>query len=135
MLEKTYTPKDVEDRLYHAWEASGAFRAGNKPNAQPFTIVIPPPNVTGALHMGHALNNTVQDILIRFERMRGRDVLWQVGLDHAGISTQIVVERQLQEKQTSRKALGREGGVGRDDQSPAAPARRVVRLVARAVHA
>ncbi len=108
MLEKTYTPKDAEERLYQAWEASGAFRAGNKPDAKPFTIVIPPPNVTGALHMGHALNNTVQDILARFERMRGRDVLWQPGMDHAGISTQIVVERQLAERQTSRQKLGRE---------------------------
>ncbi|MBP6010703.1 MAG: valine--tRNA ligase [Alphaproteobacteria bacterium] len=113
MLEKTYTPKDVEDRLYQAWEASGAFRAGNRPNAKPFTIVIPPPNVTGALHMGHALNNTVQDILCRFERMRGKDVLWQPGLDHAGISTQIVVERQLAERQTSRQKIGREEFVKR----------------------
>ena len=113
MLEKTYTPKDVEDRLYAAWEASGAFRAGNRPDAKPFTIVIPPPNVTGSLHIGHALNNTLQDILCRFERMRGKDVLWQPGLDHAGISTQIVVERQLQERQTSRQKLGREEFVKR----------------------
>ena len=108
MLEKTYNPKDSEERLYDAWEASGAFRAGNKPNAKPFTIVIPPPNVTGSLHIGHALNNTLQDILSRFERMRGRDVLWQPGMDHAGIATQLVVERQLAEKQTSRQKLGRE---------------------------
>lgn len=108
MLEKTFSPKDVETRLYEAWESSGAFRAGNKPDAKPFTIVIPPPNVTGSLHIGHALNNTLQDILSRFERMRGRDVLWQPGMDHAGIATQLVVERQLAEQQTSRKALGRE---------------------------
>jgi len=108
MLEKTYNPKDSEERLYDAWEASGAFRAGNRPNAKPFTIVIPPPNVTGSLHIGHALNNTLQDILSRFERMRGRDVLWQPGMDHAGIATQLVVERQLAEKQTSRQKLGRE---------------------------
>jgi valyl-tRNA synthetase len=113
MLEKTYNPKDVEGRLYQAWEASGAFRAGNRPNAKPFTIVIPPPNVTGSLHIGHALNNTLQDILARFERMRGRDVLWQPGMDHAGISTQIVVERQLAERQTSRQKLGREEFVRR----------------------
>jgi valyl-tRNA synthetase len=113
MLEKTYSPKDVEDRLYQAWEASGAFRAGSKPKAQPFTIMIPPPNVTGSLHIGHALNNTLQDILIRFERMRGKDVLWQPGQDHAGISTQIVVERQLQERQTSRQKIGREEFVKR----------------------
>ena len=112
-MRKTYNPKDVEERLYRAWEASGAFRAGNKPNAKPFTIVIPPPNVTGSLHIGHALNNTLQDILARFERMRGRDVLWQPGMDHAGISTQIVVERQLAERQTSRQKLGREEFVKR----------------------
>ena len=108
MLEKTFSPKDVEERLYQTWEASGAFRAGNRPNAKPFTIVIPPPNVTGSLHIGHALNNTLQDILARFERMRGRDVLWQPGMDHAGIATQLVVERQLAERQTSRQKLGRE---------------------------
>jgi valyl-tRNA synthetase len=113
MLEKTYSPRDVEERLYRQWEASGAFRAGNRPSAKPFTIVIPPPNVTGALHMGHALNNTVQDILCRFERMRGRDVLWQPGMDHAGIATQLVVERQLAERQTSRQKLGREAFVKR----------------------
>ena len=108
MLEKTYNPREVEERLYRAWEESGAFRAGNKPDAKPYTIVIPPPNVTGSLHIGHALNNTVQDILVRFERMRGRDVLWQPGMDHAGISTQLVVERQLEERQTSRHKLGRD---------------------------
>ncbi len=108
MLEKTYNPKDAEERLYRAWEDSGAFRAGNKPQAKPFSIVIPPPNVTGSLHIGHALNNTLQDILARFERMRGRDVLWQPGTDHAGIATQLVVERQLAERQTSRLKLGRE---------------------------
>ncbi len=113
MLEKTYNPKDVEARLYRAWEDSGAFRAGNKPDAKPFTIVIPPPNVTGSLHIGHALNNTLQDILSRFERMRGRDVLWQPGMDHAGIATQLVVERQLAERQTSRQKLGREAFVKR----------------------
>jgi len=113
MLEKTYSPNDVEERLYRAWEESGAFRAGDKSAAKPFTIVIPPPNVTGSLHIGHALNNTLQDILIRFERMRGRDALWQPGMDHAGISTQIVVERQLAERQTSRQKLGREEFVKR----------------------
>jgi valyl-tRNA synthetase len=113
MLEKTYSPKDTEEGLYNAWEASGAFRAGNKPNAKPFTIVIPPPNVTGSLHIGHALNNTLQDVLSRFERMRGRDVLWQPGMDHAGIATQLVVERQLAERQTSRQKLGREEFVKR----------------------
>jgi valyl-tRNA synthetase len=113
MIEKTYNPKEVEERLYREWEASGAFRAGNKPDAKPYTIVIPPPNVTGSLHIGHALNSTLQDILSRFERMRGRDVLWQPGMDHAGIATQLVVERQLAERQTSRQKLGREEFVKR----------------------
>jgi valyl-tRNA synthetase len=113
MLDKTYNPREVEERLYRQWEESGAFRAGNKPDAKPYTIVIPPPNVTGSLHIGHALNNTLQDILVRFERMRGRDVLWQPGMDHAGIATQLVVERQLQEHQTSRHELGREEFVRR----------------------
>ncbi len=108
MLEKTYRPQEVEERLYAQWEASGAFKAGRVPGAPPFTIVIPPPNVTGSLHIGHALNNTLQDILSRFERMRGKDVLWQPGTDHAGIATQLVVERQLAEQQTSRVKLGRE---------------------------
>ncbi len=87
----------------------GFFKPGSKPDAEPFTIVIPPPNVTGSLHMGHALNNTIQDILVRFERMRGRDVLWQPGTDHAGIATQMVVERLLQkENNTDRRTMGRE---------------------------
>jgi valyl-tRNA synthetase len=108
MLEKTFNPADVEKRIAAQWEASGAFRCGNRPDAEPFSIVIPPPNVTGRLHIGHALNNTLQDILARFERMRGKDVLWQPGTDHAGIATQLIVERQLAEKQMSRLGLGRE---------------------------
>jgi valyl-tRNA synthetase len=108
MLDKTFSPKDVEGRIYAQWEASGAFRAGRRPNAAPFSIMIPPPNITGRLHIGHALNNTLQDILVRFERMRGKDVLWQVGTDHAGIATQLIVERQLAERQQSRVAMGRE---------------------------
>jgi len=108
MLDKTFNHRDVEGRIYAQWEASGAFRAGHKPEAEPYCIVIPPPNITGRLHIGHALNNTLQDILARFERMRGKDVLWQVGTDHAGIATQLIVERQLAEKQQSRIALGRE---------------------------
>jgi valyl-tRNA synthetase len=108
MLDKTFDFKDVEPRIYAAWEASGAFRAGRRPDAEPFCIVIPPPNVTGRLHVGHALNNTLQDVLARFERMRGRDVLWQPGMDHAGIATQLVVERQLAERQQSRVQMGRE---------------------------
>jgi valyl-tRNA synthetase len=108
MLEKTFNPADVEKRTAAQWEASGAFKAGNRPDAEPFSIVIPPPNVTGRLHIGHALNNTLQDILARFERMRGKDVLWQPGTDHAGIATQLIVERQLAERQMSRLGLGRE---------------------------
>ncbi|MEE8334466.1 MAG: valine--tRNA ligase [Alphaproteobacteria bacterium] len=97
-LEKTYLPAEVEAKHYKAWELSGGFSPGLDGDGRPYTIVIPPPNVTGSLHMGHALNNTLQDILIRFQRMRGRDVLWQPGTDHAGIATQMVVERQLAEK-------------------------------------
>ena len=111
MIEKTYQPSEIEGRIYAAWEKAQAFRAGRagRRDAQPFAIVIPPPNVTGSLHMGHALNNTLQDILCRFQRMRGRDVLWQPGTDHAGIATQMVVERQLMERQEpSRRDLGRE---------------------------
>lgn len=111
MLEKTYEPATVEGRIYEAWQEAGAFKAGAgaKPGAESFSIVIPPPNVTGSLHIGHALNNTLQDILIRFERMRGKDVLWQPGTDHAGIATQMIVERQLAERQEPRRReLGRE---------------------------
>src|SRR6195256_2110200 len=111
MIEKNYQPADIEGRMSRIWEESGAFRAGRpeRRDAKPFTIVIPPPNVTGSLHMGHALNNTLQDILCRFERMRGKDVLWQPGTDHAGIATQMVVERQLTERQQpGRRAMGRE---------------------------
>src|SRR5215212_3180141 len=110
MIEKNYQPADIESRMSAIWEESGAFKAGRpeRKDAAPFTIVIPPPNVTGSLHMGHALNNTLQDILCRFERMRGRDVLWQPGTDHAGIATQMVVERQLLERQQpGRRELGR----------------------------
>src|SRR5512134_786610 len=111
MLEKTYQPQNIEGDIYRAWERASAFAAGRPDRAQakPFAIVIPPPNVTGSLHMGHALNNTLQDVLVRFERMRGRDVLWQPGTDHAGIATQMVVERQLMERQEpNRRDMGRE---------------------------
>ncbi len=110
-MEKTFDPKAVEARIAAGWETAGAFKAGRpeRAGAEPFCIVIPPPNVTGNLHMGHALNNTPQDILCRFERMRGKDVLWQPGTDHAGIATQMVVERQLMErKEPGRRDLGRE---------------------------
>jgi valyl-tRNA synthetase len=111
MIDKTYQPSEVEGRIYRTWEQAGAFRAGRpeRVGAKAYSIVIPPPNVTGSLHMGHALNNTLQDILCRFERMRGKDVLWQPGTDHAGIATQMVVERQLMERQEKgRREMGRE---------------------------
>ncbi len=115
------------------------------PRPPPYCIVIPPPNVTGSLHMGHALNNTLQDILCRFERMRGKDVLWQPGMDHAGIATQAVVERQLAErKQPSSREMGREAFIKRVWEwkaesggtiiEPAQAARRILRLVARAFY-
>jgi valyl-tRNA synthetase len=107
-LEKTYNPSNIETKWYDHWETSGAFKASGEGAAEPYTIVIPPPNVTGSLHMGHALDNTLQDVLIRFERMRGKDTLWQVGVDHAGIATQMVVERQLDAEGTSRREMGRE---------------------------
>jgi valyl-tRNA synthetase len=105
MLEKAFDPASAEPRLYEAWEKSGAFQPNG--TGAPFTIVIPPPNVTGSLHMGHALNNTLQDVLCRFERMRGRSVLWQPGTDHAGIATQMVVERQLALHQQKRTDFSR----------------------------
>jgi valyl-tRNA synthetase len=111
MMEKTFDPSAVEGRISTLWENAGAFRAGRpeRAGAEPFCIVIPPPNVTGNLHMGHALNNTLQDILCRYWRMKGKDVLWQPGTDHAGIATQMVVERQLMERQEpGRRELGRE---------------------------
>jgi valyl-tRNA synthetase len=111
MIDKTYQPSEVEGRIYATWEKADAFRSGrpDRQGAEPYCIVIPPPNVTGSLHLGHALNNTLQDVLARFQRMRGRDVLWQPGTDHAGIATQMVVERQLMERQEpNRRALGRE---------------------------
>jgi valyl-tRNA synthetase len=116
MIENRYQPGAVEARIYKEWEDKGAFRAGRpeRAKAEPYCIVIPPPNVTGSLHMGHALNNTLQDILCRFERMRGKDVLWQPGTDHAGIATQAVVERQLMERQEpSSRAMGREAFIKR----------------------
>ncbi len=107
MLDKTYNPSEIEPRLYQGWERAGAFACDPNSNAIPYTIMIPPPNVTGSLHMGHALTFTVQDTLIRWRRMQGRDVLWQPGTDHAGIATQMVVERLLAEQGTDRRELGR----------------------------
>jgi valyl-tRNA synthetase len=112
MLEKTFDPKSVEPRLYQQWEASGAFAPKAGEERKPFSIVIPPPNVTGSLHVGHALNNTLQDVLTRFHRMRGEAALWLPGTDHAGIATQMVVERQLAAAgNVGRRELGREAFV------------------------
>ena len=99
-LPKTFDPAEIEARWYAHWESEGLFRP-ERPEAEPLTIVIPPPNVTGSLHIGHALDNTLQDILIRHARLQGKDALWVVGMDHAGIATQMVVERQLDERQAA----------------------------------
>jgi valyl-tRNA synthetase len=106
-MEKTFDPAAIEAKWATEWESRGLFRPA-RPDAQPFTIVNPPPNVTGALHIGHSLDNTLQDVLIRYERLRGKDALWVVGTDHAGIATQMVVERQLNERQQKRTDFSRE---------------------------
>src|SRR5665213_2541987 len=121
MIDKTYQPSEVEGRIYKAWEEAGAFKAGRpeRARADAYSIVIPPPNVTGSLHMGHALDNTLQDVLVRWRRMKGDDVLWQPGTDHAGIATQMVVVRNLEQEniglavedakaEDNRKLLSRE---------------------------
>ncbi|MDD5347270.1 MAG: valine--tRNA ligase [Candidatus Omnitrophica bacterium] len=107
-LPKTYSPAEVEDRWYKDWEEKKLFAARNNPAKKPFCIVIPPPNVTGILHMGHALNNTIQDILIRYHRMKGEEALWMPGTDHAGIATQNVVEKSIAKQGLKRQDLGRE---------------------------
>ncbi len=107
-LEGSYTPKNIEDKLYKFWKESGFFHAVMDKNKEPYSIVIPPPNVTGVLHMGHGLNNTLQDILIRFHRMLGKCTLWMPGTDHAGIATQNVVERRLKAEGKNKYDLGRE---------------------------
>ncbi|MCK4946489.1 MAG: valine--tRNA ligase [Alphaproteobacteria bacterium] len=109
MLKKSFQPKEIEEKLYLKWEKSGAFAADVKSSKTPYCIPMPPPNVTGSLHIGHAFNMTLQDILSRYERMRGKDVLWQPGTDHAGIATQMVVERLLAKEGKTRNDLGREG--------------------------
>ena len=112
-LDSRFTPADVEARLYEGWETAGSFACDPRSNAEPFTIMIPPPNVTGSLHMGHALTFTLQDILIRWRRMQGRDALWQPGTDHAGIATQMVVERLLATEGRDRREMGRDAFVDR----------------------
>src|SRR5678809_44902 len=106
LLDKAYTPRDIERRIYERWESSGSFAPGG--DGQPYCIMLPPPNVTGTLHMGHAFQHTLMDALTRYHRMRGFNTLWQPGTDHAGIATQIVVERQLEGEGTSRREIGRE---------------------------
>lgn len=105
-MEKTYAPHDIEQRLYENWEAKGYFAPTGQ--GEPYCIMIPPPNVTGSLHMGHGFNNTIMDTLIRYQRMQGKNTLWQVGTDHAGIATQMVVERQLAAQNQTRHDLGRD---------------------------
>jgi valyl-tRNA synthetase len=108
MIDTKYDPSKSERRIYNTWESEGFFKP-NGSSVEKFSIVMPPPNVTGSLHMGHALNTTLQDIIVRYQRMRGKDVLWQPGTDHAGIATQMVVERNLaKEKNIDRKTFGRE---------------------------
>ena len=108
MLDKTYDPKNFEEKIYAEWEAAGDFKPNMNKNKEAFAVVIPPPNVTGVLHMGHALDDTLQDILIRYNRMLGKNVLWHPGMDHAGIATQMVVERNLAAEGITRHDLGRE---------------------------
>ncbi len=111
-LAKTFDPAAIEAKWYAHWEGTGAFRP-ERPDAEPFTIVNPPPNVTGSLHIGHALDNTLQDVMVRYERLRGKDALWVVGTDHAGIATQMVVERQLEQRQDRRTNYSREDFVAK----------------------
>src|SRR5437763_13155547 len=113
MLDKTYRPAAMEARRYELWERSGAFDANPDSDKPPYAIMMPPPNVTGSLHMGHALTFTLQDVLVRYQRMRGRDVLWQPGTDHAGISTEIVVGNQVIAEGDTKHALGRDRFVSR----------------------
>ena len=136
MLEPRYDPKAAEDRWYAYWIEKNYFHGTADESRPPYSIVIPPPNVTGSLHMGHALNNTLQDILIRWKRMQGFNVCWMPGMDHAGIATQNVVERLMAEEGIGRDDLGREGvhqarmgleeGKRRNDHPPAQKSGRLV---------
>ena len=107
-LASKYDPKEVEDRLYAKWESNGYFKAGEDPDKENFSIVIPPPNVTGQLHMGHALDETMQDILVRYKRMEGYNVLWQPGTDHASIATEVKLVEQLAEEGLTKEEIGRD---------------------------
>jgi len=112
-MQDRFRPSDFEGRRYALWERSGGFAANPDSGRPPYTIMMPPPNVTGILHIGHALNFTLQDILVRYQRMRGRDVLWQPGTDHAGIATEIVVTNQLAEEGRTKHDIGRKDFVAR----------------------
>jgi len=107
-LAKSFEPRSIEQKWYSFWESRGLFKPSMKDGAPPFCIQLPPPNVTGTLHMGHAFQHTLMDVLIRYHRMRGDNTLWQLGTDHAGIATQIVVENQIKAQGQSRQELGRE---------------------------
>ena len=107
-LAKTYAPKEFEDRIYHNWEEKGYFHAEIDPKKKPYTIVIPPPNITGQLHMGHALDNTLQDILIRWRRMQGYSALWLPGTDHASIATEAKIVGKMKEEGLTKEQIGRE---------------------------
>src|SRR6185312_1098977 len=112
-MEPRYNPHGVEERWQHAWEAERLYHADPEQPGETYVIAVPPPNVTGALHMGHAMNGSIQDVLVRMHRMRGFNTLWQPGFDHAGIATQAVVERELRGEGVSRLELGREAFVER----------------------
>ncbi|MEO8675066.1 MAG: class I tRNA ligase family protein, partial [Casimicrobiaceae bacterium] len=131
-LAKSFEPHAIEEKWYPIWEARGDFKPRFQPGAPAYCIQLPPPNVTGTLHMGHAFQHTIMDVLIRYHRMRGCNTLWQVGTDHAGIATQIVVEQQLKAEGTSRHDLGREKFVERvwawKEQSGSAITRQMRRL-------
>ena len=143
-LAKTYDPKGLEERLYKKWMDNGYFHAKVNPDKKPFTIVMPPPNVTGQLHMGHALDETMQDILIRFKRMQGYEALWQPGTDHAAIATEVKVIDKLKKEGIDKHEIGREeflkhawaveGRVRRKDHQPAEKARRFRRLGKRTLY-
>ena len=107
-LEKTYDPKDIEERLYEKWVSKNYFHASVNPDRKPYTIVIPPPNITGQLHMGHALDNTLQDILIRCKRMQGFETLWMPGTDHASIATEAKIVEAMREEGLKKEDIGRE---------------------------
>ena len=143
-MEKVYNPQAIEDKLYQMWEESGAFVAHRVEGKKPFTIVMPPPNITGQLHMGHAMDCLLQDAPIRYHRMKGDPTLWLPGTDHASIATEVKVVEQMAKEGLTKEMLGREGflerawawkkGIWRPHQPPAAPPGRQLRLEPRALH-